>query len=378
MTTTRAIAVVAALATFAPDAAAQITVNTAAPGVAADGFCSIVEAVDNANIAGAAHTDCAPGDPTLTTIALLPGLVITFFQPQTTIDDGTALPVITRRIVLEGEGSTLRRSTAAGTPAFRLVFVAPGAELVAHALRFENGLANADGTGLGGGAIYSAGQTTVESCQFVGNVSRTNGGALANIGGTMVVRGSLVDGNRAGQSGGGLWNLRGTAAVTASTFSANRSEAAGESGRGGAVANVAFAGPALLSATDSRFIGNATMAGRGGGALDNAAGPGQTATVRIVGGEFRGNTATGPDHTLGLGGAIQNSVFRGTSGATARPVARWRGAGGQHRRQRRRDQQRHRLHRQQHAAPDDDQQQLRRQHGGRRRDSRSATAARCT
>jgi hypothetical protein len=68
---------------------------------------------------------------------------------------------------------------------------------------------------------------------------------------------------------------------------------------------------------NTRFEGNLTTVGRGGGALDNAAGTNQTATVVIVGGEFRSNTAIGADHTLGLGGAIQNSVFRGVSGAVA-------------------------------------------------------------
>ncbi|HEY6359828.1 MAG TPA: choice-of-anchor Q domain-containing protein [Vicinamibacterales bacterium] len=316
MRTIRAIALLAACAAVAPEAAAQITVNTAEPGIAADGLCSIVEAVDNANIQGTVHADCAPGDLIMTTITLPPGLAITFSQPQSPTDDGNALPVITARMVLQGGGSTLRRSAAAGTPPFRLAFVAAGAELEVHDLGFENGLANADGTGLGGGAIYSAGSTTVEACRFVGNTSRSNGGALSNIGGTMVVRSSVIDGNRASQSGGGLWNLRGTVSVAGSSFSANQSQTAGEMGRGGAVANVAFGGPALFSATDTRFLGNATMGGRGGGGLDNAAGPGQTATVRIVGGGFVGNSAVGPDHTLGLGGAIQNSVFRGTSGAT--------------------------------------------------------------
>ena len=57
----RAIAVLAGLAAMTADAAAQITVNTEVPGIAADGSCSIVEAVDNANFHGTVHTDCAPG-----------------------------------------------------------------------------------------------------------------------------------------------------------------------------------------------------------------------------------------------------------------------------------------------------------------------------
>lgn len=316
MTKMRAIAVLAGLAAMTADAAAQITVNTAVPGIAADGFCSIVEAVDNANIQGTVHSDCAPGSPLVTTITLSPGLVITVSQAQSPVDDGSALPVITAPLVLEGSGSTLRRSTAAGTPSFRLVLVAAGIDFTVHDLGFENGLANADGTGLGGGAIASAGRTTIESCRFAGNVSRSNGGALSNFIGTMAIRNTVLDANRAAQSGGALWNLRGTVELTASTFTANRAEAAGELGRGGAVANVAFGGPAVLNSTDTRFVGNSTTGGRGGGALDNAAGPGQTGTVHIVGGELRGNIATGADHTLGLGGAIQNSVFRNASDAT--------------------------------------------------------------
>jgi hypothetical protein len=66
----RAIVLAIGLAAFTAPAAAQITVNTTAPSIAADGVCSIVEAVANANVAGAAHTDCAPGDRIATTIAL--------------------------------------------------------------------------------------------------------------------------------------------------------------------------------------------------------------------------------------------------------------------------------------------------------------------
>ena len=251
--------------------------------MAPDGFCSIVEAIDNANIHGTAHTDCAPGDAIATTIALPPASAITFTAAPAATDDGNALPLVTSRIVVRGNGSTWRRDTAAATPAFRFIFVAPGAELAIDGVRFENGLANVDGTGLGGGAIYSAGVTTIESCQFVGNVSRSNGGAL--------------------------YLLNATASVVNTTISGNGALGMGElSGLGGSIMHAALStGPGLLDLRHVTMEDNGALAG-GGLAAFNFDGSAQaTIANTIVAAATPGNTCANAGLITSNGGNVEEA-----------------------------------------------------------------------
>src|SRR5262245_15759817 len=70
----------------------------------------------------------------------------------------TGLPVIDAcgyRLTIKGRGATLSRSTAAGTPAFRLLDVAAGAALELRDMTLANGLET--GATAQGGSIYSHG-----------------------------------------------------------------------------------------------------------------------------------------------------------------------------------------------------------------------------
>jgi hypothetical protein len=84
------------------------------------------------------------------------GFSFTAAQPST----NDALPPITASITITGMAgfkNTIQRSTANGTPAFRLFEVAGSGSLILQNLTLQNGLAQGTGTSAQGGAIYSAG-----------------------------------------------------------------------------------------------------------------------------------------------------------------------------------------------------------------------------
>ena len=200
-------------------------------------------------------------------------------------------------------------------PFFRLLFVVSGASLTLGDLTLTNGVANSDGTGLGGGGIYSAGTLTLNNVEVLRNASGASGGGVSNRGGTVLVDSSEISHNTAVAAGGGLLNLNGTVSVTATTFSFNASTIDADPGRGGAIANHAVGSGASLDLSNVVITDN-RVDGLGGGGLDNAAGTGQTASVTIADSIISRNSANGLDHTEGLGGGVQNSFFRQQSDAT--------------------------------------------------------------
>src|SRR5262245_20287922 len=109
------------LCSTAPDVArvTTIVVSTTAPGLVADGQCSIVEAVENANAGAVVHTDCG-GGPGPATIQLPPRAEIRFDVPYGS-NGRDALPAITGDVTIEGD-TTLART---GVVPFRLLRVAP-------------------------------------------------------------------------------------------------------------------------------------------------------------------------------------------------------------------------------------------------------------
>src|SRR6516164_3201192 len=86
-----------------------------------------------------------------------------------TTDGPTGLPVISGggmkvaadNLTIIGNGDTIERSTASGTPAFRLFDVAKGGSLALENLTLQNGLAFGSGISAEGGAIYNQGTLVV-------------------------------------------------------------------------------------------------------------------------------------------------------------------------------------------------------------------------
>ena len=131
----------------------------------------LVGAINAANRAGGANT-----------IILARGKTFTLTAVNNTTHGPTGLPVIAanNNLTILGNGATLARSTAAGTPPFRLFYVAAGANLTLQDLTLVNGLVIGDtGKDAYGGAVVNAARASLsaERCKFVGNQAIGGGGA---------------------------------------------------------------------------------------------------------------------------------------------------------------------------------------------------------
>src|SRR5262245_30558289 len=112
---------------------------------------SVAELVADINAANAAG-----GSNTITLVA---GTTFTLTAVGNTADGPTGLPVIAANdnLTIAGNGDTIARSTASGTPAFRLLDVAAGASLTLTNLTLQRGLAFGGGVSAEGGAVYNQG-----------------------------------------------------------------------------------------------------------------------------------------------------------------------------------------------------------------------------
>lgn len=123
----------------APALAATITVSTNVPDIAADGNCSLIEAIENANADNAGtHTDCAFGS-VADAIVLPPNSTHTLTAVNNTSFGPTGLPVINSTITIVGNGSTITRETLA--PDFRILAVRSGGDLTLQETRVSGGRA---------------------------------------------------------------------------------------------------------------------------------------------------------------------------------------------------------------------------------------------
>jgi hypothetical protein len=87
------------------------------------------------------------------TLSAAPSSPYTLTAVDNSTDGATGLPVITAgdNLTIVGNGDTIGRSTASGTPAFRLLDVAAGATLTLQGLTLTNGLASGSGVSAQGG-----------------------------------------------------------------------------------------------------------------------------------------------------------------------------------------------------------------------------------
>ena len=266
------------------------------------------------------------------------------------------LPVIMpdnhHSITISGNGSTIRRNTAGSPPLpeFRIMQVAQDAAIQLNALTLTSGLTHA----FGGGAIYSAGTLTLNSCVVSGNTAiaspGTNGseygGGIYNDSGGMTATDCTFSNNTAtGATPPDGTSMRGgdalggaiyyAASLTRCTFTNNTCTAGN-----GATANPGFfsgdgggaAGGAVyyvLSLTDCTFSNNSCQAGAGAVAATNghagngggAGGGAVSIVVNVVDSSFTSNIAAGgtsPGQTTGggAGGAVAMGSSGSVSGST--------------------------------------------------------------
>ena len=91
-----------------------IIVTTTANTIAADGQCSLREAIINANNEAATHADCLAGSGA-DTIVLQASTTYTLDVRDNTEYGFNGLPAITSAITIEGNGATITRSGSAST-----------------------------------------------------------------------------------------------------------------------------------------------------------------------------------------------------------------------------------------------------------------------
>jgi hypothetical protein len=176
---------------------------------------------------------------------------------------------------------TVARSSAAGTPDFRIFTVDGGADVQLVGLTITGGSADS------GGGIGNAGTLTISYTTVSGNTatgSWSNGGGGIYNSGMLVMADSKISDNLGafyGDFGGGIYNA-GTVILTNCTISGNTAW-----NSGGGISNMS-----TLSITDSTISGN-SVTGLGGG-IDNSGG-----TMTVTNSTIAGNSAL-------VGGGIDN------------------------------------------------------------------------
>jgi hypothetical protein len=111
-----------------------------------------------------------------------------------TMDGANGLPVIANHdtLTIVGNSDTIERSTASGTPGFRLLDVSKGASLTLENVTLQNGLAFGSGNAANGGAIFNQGTLVFGGVTVQGNIAQGSDGINSHAG------------NDA--SGGGVWS----------------------------------------------------------------------------------------------------------------------------------------------------------------------------
>lgn len=195
----------------------------------------------------------------------------------TTTNNGTdgnnGLPVILsdggNALVINGNGATIQRSTAAGTPNFR-IFVISGGNFTLDGVTLTNG--NIQNGSFKGGAIRMlSGTLTMTNSTITGNtatgVVSAYGGALAMNAGTTIatISNSTISGNT-GNFGGGVYS-RGQLTMNNCTVSGNNSNVFGGGGfcisTGGVatLTNCTISGNSALNSSNG-YAGAATVYGQ--------------------------------------------------------------------------------------------------------------------
>jgi hypothetical protein len=248
----------------------------------------------------------------------------------------SGLPPIEVDLTINGNGAIIERSTAEGTPEFRIFNVAERGRLVLRDVNVRNGkvttgrdarrifgggisnmgtvwLHNADlsnNSAKRGGGVYNEGTLIIShDSHLTENRASPYGGGIYNDGGRVIISESVISSNEStggiGNGGGGIYNQSGSIMVDQTMFTNN--QASGYAGSGGGIKTI----DGSLSVNDSTFSRN--NAGDRGGGLHISG------RVTIENSTFMRNAAA-----FGGGGIwnashhpvdITNSTFSGNSAA---------------------------------------------------------------
>jgi len=242
-----------------------IIIETDDPNINADGQCSLIEAIVNANDDAQTYTDCPHGSGT-DTIILQGNTVYTLTAADNDTDGPNGLPAIVSTIVISGNGATIARKATLDTPNFRIFYIANESNLTLNDLTISNGEASgSDSAADGGGICNRGGELIVNHSVITNNAADVRGGGISNFG-VLTVTHSTISSNVA-RFGGGIynvdvdfWDYEGRVTVSASTVSNNTADVSG-----GGIYNAGdiHSGFGSVSVDHSTIGGN--LAGSGGG-----------------------------------------------------------------------------------------------------------------
>jgi len=177
------------------------------------------------------------------------------------------MPVIVANdsLTIAGNSDTIARSSAVGTPAFRLFEVAAGASLTLQNLTLQGGLASgAYHVTSFGGAVYNKGTLVLNSAIVQNNIAQGqpsvssggDGGAIYTSGSLMLEGGAKVQNNQA--IGGAGHN-----AVPRNRGGGPYPPGAGDNGYGGGI----YVAAGTVTLTNATLAGNTAQGGQGGNGL---------------------------------------------------------------------------------------------------------------
>ncbi len=238
---------------------AVITVNSAADNLTAgDGFCTLREALTNANqIAGGDTTagDCTGGTAGADTIEFAAGLdetpivltlgpsgddanlngdldildhlTLTGNGPRSTIIDGDNLY---RVFDIVNGGLTIRIDDLTIRNGSELIVGGAGINNSSSTVTINNSAISGNSASAGAGVRHAGGTLTITDSTLSGNSATGSGGAITTAGGTVNLNNSTLSGNSAAASGGAILN-----AATVNHF--NVTFSGNSAGSGGSINN---------------------------------------------------------------------------------------------------------------------------------------------
>ena len=270
--------------------------------VAAD-VSSLIADINAANKAGGTNTI------TLTAPATSPYILT---GVNNTADGGNGLPQIVKKdnLTLVGNGDTIARSAAAGTPTFRLFDIANGASLTLENVTLQNGIAQGSGTAADGGAIYNLGTLTLIGAAVQNNTALGASGANGLVtSGTSTKVPTSINGQAGGDAAGGAIWSSGSVTLEGGTVVQNNEALGGEGGAAGAD----------FTRTNGNFAGSGGAGGGGlGGGIYEAGG-----SLNILNASLVGDTGAG-----GNGGGGFQMTGSSSSWNSAQSGFGGRGMGG--------------------------------------------------
>ncbi len=251
-----------------------------------------------------------------------------------TWNGANGLPLVEENLTIIGNGDTIERSTAAGTPAFRLFAVSAGYTLTLQDLTLQGGLAfGSDGVPAEGGAIYNQGYlaltgVAVENNEALGapglpGVSGEAGGAGGNA------------------LGGGLYQGGGTVSLTDTTLSSNTAQGGNgvnfsstlndfPSAGGEAAGGAYYAAGGTVALMTDNVASNTALGGQGGQGGPTTPGHPAWEGVAGSGGPAYGGVLCdhGDTYVTVANSTLSNNIAQGGAGGAGDLASGTAGAGG--------------------------------------------------